>query len=270
MAPPPTIRPDAARPMAPLNPLGLATLVAMELARYAKGWQYTVLEPVLTTLLFFAVFALTLGDTRAPVMGLPFLAFIAPGLVAMTALATAFGGAGWFTIDAKVTGTMDGLVAAPLRPAEFVAAYLVSAVTGGVVNGLIVMLLIEPFVPIAPQAPLLMLASAVLGCVITGGIGLITGIWAEKFDHVATVQTFVMAPLVFLSGAFFPVGDYGWHLDALLRATPIFWTIDGIRRGLTGVGEGAPALDLALLAGTAAVTALACHRIVASGWKLKR
>ena len=253
-----------------VNALGVATLVRMELRRYLDGWQYAILAPVLTTLLFFAIFALALGGDRTPVLGLPFFHFLAPGLVAMTAMSTAFEAAGWTAIDAKVSGTMDVLLAAPLRPSELVAGFLAAALCLALVNGLLVAVTMQLFVALPPVDGAAMLAHLVLGSLLFAVIGLLAGLWATKFDHVATVQNFVVAPAVFLSGAFFPVADYGWGLDRAMQANPAFWAIDGVRRGFTGTGEADPALALPLLAAVVAAGVLFCCRAVAAGWKLKR
>ena len=261
---------DAARPMPMLNLLGVATLVRMELRRYVDGRHYAILAPVLTTLLFFAVFALALGAERAPVMGLPFFHFLAPGLIAMTAMSTAFEAAGWTAIDSKVSGTMDVLLAAPLRPAELVTGFLVAAVCLAMTNSLLVALCMQPFVPLLPVAPLTVLASLLLGSTVFAVIGLLAGMWASKFDHVATVQNFLVAPAVFLSGAFFPVADYGPGLADAMHGSPAFWAIDGVRRGFTATGESQGPLTLALLAAVALAAVLFARHAVAAGWKLKR
>ena len=260
----------AGRAMPRFNAMGVATLVRMELRRSLDGWHYAVLAPVLTTLLFFAVFALALGETREQVMGVPFFHFLAPGLVAMTALSTAFEAAGWSSIDAKVTGTMDVLLAAPLRPGELVAGFLIAAVCLATINGMLVALCMQPFVPLLPAAALEALASLLLGSTIFAAIGLLAGIGASKFDHVATVQNFLVAPAVFLSGAFFPVAGYGAPLTQVMEANPAFWAIDGVRRGFLGSGESDGALTLPLLAAVTLAAVLLARHAVAKGWKLKR
>jgi len=260
----------ASRPMPLLNLMGVASLTRMELRRFAKGWQYAILAPVLTTLLFFAVFSLALGDARAPALGLPFFHFLAPGLIAMTAFSTAFDAAGWTAIDAKVSGTMDVLIAAPLRPGELIAGFLGAAVILALVNGLLVAVCMQPFVPLLPVAPLHVFAALVPGTVIFAVIGLLAGMWATKFDQVATVQNFLVAPAVFLSGAFFPVEDYGGLIEQAMHGNPAFWAIDGVRHGFTGTGETDPGLSLVLLAIVALAAVAFCRHAVAAGWKLRR
>ena len=260
----------AERPAPTFNLRGTATLARMELRRYRDGWHYAVLAPVMTTLLFFAVFSLALGSARPPVLGLPFFHFLAPGLVAMTAMSTAFEAAGWAAIDSKITGTMDVLIAAPLRAIELVGGFLAGAVCLATLNGLLVVVCMQVFVPLLPVDPLALLANLLLGSALFAVIGLLAGLWASKFDHVATVQNFLVAPAVFLSGAFFPVAGYGPDIGRAMQANPAFWAIDGVRRGFTGVGETDPALSLPLLALVVLAAILFCRHAVAAGWKLKR
>lgn len=257
------------RTMPAVNALGVWTLMRIVARRFVDGWQYAILAPVLTTLLFFAVFALALGDQRAPVMGLPFFHFLAPGLVAMTAMSTAFEAAGWATIDAKISGTMEVFLAAPLRPTELAAGLLAPAVGLGLVNGALVVACMQPFVPLLPHDPLSALAFLAGGSTITAGVGLFAGLWANKYDHVATVQNFVVAPLVFLSGAFFPVAAYGWGLDRIMQWNPVFWAIDGMRRGFVSVGEGPAALEAPLLALIVVALLFLARGWFAAGWRIK-
>lgn len=261
---------DAARrPMPRFNAMGTVALIRMELRRFLGGWQYAILAPVLTTLLFVAIFALALGDARAPALGLPFFVFLGPGLVAMTAFSTAFEAAGWSAIDAKVMGTMDVLLSAPLRPVELVAGFVVAALLLALLNGLLVALALQAVVPVVPAAPLEAVAALALGCLLFAAIGLLAGLWASKFDHVATVQNFLVGPAVFLSGAFFPVADYPAAITDLMHGSPAFWAVDGVRRGMTGTGEAAP-LSLVALAAVVALALAFCRHAVAAGWKLKR
>jgi len=261
---------DAARrPMPRFNAMGTAALVGMELRRFLGGWQYAILAPVLTTLLFVAIFALALGDARAPALGLPFFVFLGPGLVAMTGFSTAFEAAGWSAIDAKVMGAMDVLLAAPLRPVELVAGFVVSALLLALLNGLLVALALQAVVPAVPAAPFVAFAALALGCVLFAVIGLLAGLWASKFDQVATVQNFLVSPAVFLSGAFFPVADYPAPIETIMHGNPAFWAVDGVRRGMTGMGAAAP-LSLVALAILVVLALAFCRHAVAAGWKLKR
>jgi ABC-2 type transport system permease protein len=252
------------------NVLGFVTFFSMEFRRYLKAWQHAIVAPVITTLLFFAIFDLTLGAARADVAGVPFLTFVAPGLISMTVMLTAFEMCAWSTIDARIRGTMDALVAAPLRTIEFVAAPVLACAAAGLMNGLIVSVAMQPFVPIAPEAPLAALGFAAGGAIILAAAGMAAGIYAEKFDHVASILSFVVTPAIFLSGVFFPVAAYGGVFADIAHASPFFWVVDGLRQGLLGVGDMRPGLSAALL-GTAVVVAVAAlWSMVARGYKLKQ
>jgi ABC-2 type transport system permease protein len=252
------------------NSLGFVTLFSMDLRRYLKAWQHLIAAPVITTLMFFAIFDLALGGARADIEGVAYLDFVAPGLIAMTTMLTAFEMTAWSTIDAKIRGTMDALVAAPLRPIEFVAAQILASVAAGLLNGLLVVIVMQPFVAIAPAAPLTMLTFAVAGAIIMACAGMAAGIHAEKFDHVATVLSFIVTPAIFLSGVFFPVGTYHGVITKIAHASPFFWAIDGFRQGFVGAGEAPVAQSAALLWAVAGLAFGGLWVLVARGYKLKR
>ena len=262
------ITPPRAMPI--FNGLGFVTLFSMEFQRYLKAWQYAIAAPVITTLLFFAVFDLTLGGMRADVEGIAYLEFVAPGLISMTIMMTAFEMSGWSTIDAKIRGTMDALIAAPLRPIEFVTAQVLSSAAAGLANGLLVVIIMQPFLPIVPEAPLTMLIFATAGAINMACAGMAAGIHAEKFDHVATTLSFIVTPAIFLSGAFFPVSAYNGVFTDIAHASPFFWVIDGFRQGFVGVGEAPVGQSAVLLWMFTALVFCGLWVMVARGYKLKR
>tara|TARA_Y100001934_G_scaffold98599_1_gene121377 strand:- start:1288 stop:2100 length:813 start_codon:yes stop_codon:yes gene_type:complete len=266
----PIINPEAGRPMPLLNTVALRTLYCREIHRYLKGWQMSIAGPLLNVLLFMAIFGLALAGLRADTAGLPFLNYVAPGLVVMTAMQTAFEMTAWATIDAKIRGSLASLICAPMRPSELTGVLLAAGTTAGLSTGLMALLATQVFVDTVPPLPLMALPYALLGCLLTAAAGLITGLVAVKFDHVANVAGLVVAPVIFLSGVFFPVSAYGLGLDALAHFSPAFWVIDGVRHSLTGVAEATLLTSLLPLAGAALLMALAAHRIVATGYKVKQ
>ena len=267
------MNPPQAKPLSPLpvlNWMGVRTLFWMEFRRYLKAWPYAIGAPVLTTLLFMAVFDLALGGLRRDIEGVPFLVFLAPGLVAMTVMTSAFEVSAWSTIDAKIRGTIEAQLSAPLRPTEFVGAHVLAGTAGGLLNGLLVAIAMQPFVTIMPVDILILLSFAVASAMLMASAGIAAGIYAEKYDHVATVMNFLITPAIFLSGVFFPVNAYSPFLADLAQFSPFFWIIDGARQGLIGFGES-PLLQSALLTGlitTAGIVGLTA--MVASGYKLKQ
>ncbi|MEM7123663.1 MAG: ABC transporter permease [Pseudomonadota bacterium] len=265
--------PPRAQPLAPLplvNWMGVRTLFWMELRRYLKAWPYAIGAPVLTTLLFLAVFDLALGDLRRDIDGVPFLVFLAPGLVAMTVMTTAFEITGWSTIDAKIRGTIQAQLSAPLRPTEFVGAHVLAGAVGGLVNGLLVVVAMQPFIAITPIDLGLLLYFTVTSALFMASVGIAAGIQADKYDHVATIMNFLITPMIFLSGVFFPVSAYSPLFADLAHLSPFFWIIDGARHGYLGVGE-APLLPSMVLTGAMTIIALiGLTFMVARGYKLKQ
>lgn len=267
------MNPPPAQPLAPLplvNWMGLRTLFWMEFRRYLKAWPYAIGAPVLTTLLFLAVFDLALGGVRRDVDGVPFLVFLAPGLVAMTVMTTAFEITGWSTIDAKIRGTIQAQLSAPLRPTEFVAAHVMAGAVGGLINGLLVLIAMQPFVANTPVDPMLLLYFAIASAVLMACAGIAAGIYAEKYDHVATFMNFLITPAIFLSGVFFPVSAYGPFFADLAHLSPFFWLIDGARHGYIGIGEGQIVASMVMTGAIAIVAVAGLTVMVARGYKLKQ
>jgi ABC-2 type transport system permease protein len=266
----PVINADASRPMPVINHIGIVSLYSWEMRRYLKGWQHSIAGPITNTLLFLAIFALALAGLRADVGGLPFLHYVAPGLVIMTAMTTAFEMVAWSIIDAKIRGSLGAFLSAPLRPIEFVGVVLAAGISAGALTGSLALLLMQFFVPLVPVDPLLMLVYLLPACLLTAAAGLIAGVCATKFDHVANVAGLLVSPLVFLSGVFFPIGSYGWNLDLIVRFSPAFWAIEGFREGFVGLSEASLATTLPPLLGAAVLMVFACHRIVVTGYKIKQ
>lgn len=266
----PAINPEASRSMPMFNRIGVTSLYRWEVRRYLKGWQHSIAGPVGNALLFLAIFGLALAGLRADVEGMPFLHYMAPGLVMMTAMGTSFEMVAWALIDSKVRGTLAALLSAPLRPIEVTGVLLAAGVTAGMITGGLAILLMQIFVRLPPVDPLLMIVYVLPGCLLTAAAGLITGICATKFDHVANVSGLVVSPLIFLSGVFFPITAYSWGLDSLVRFSPAFWAIEGFREGFVGVSEASMATTLLPLLVFAVLMVLACHRILATGYKVKQ
>ena len=268
-APDPSAAPPQPRRLGAVNWLGLWTLYVREVQRYLKILGQTVLAPVVTTLLFLAVFALALGRDVDMVAGVPFLEFLAAGLVVMAMAQNAFANSSSSLVLQKIQGNIVDLLMAPLSPGELTLAFAAAGVTRGLTVGAAVALAIALFVPMRPYDPAALLFFAVAGSLLLSLLGLLTGIWGSKFDHIAFVTNFIVTPLAFLSGTFYSVERLPgvWHTVA--QANPFFFMIDGVRYGFTGHADGSPlAGALALLALDAALWAL-CQALFARGWRLK-
>jgi ABC-2 type transport system permease protein len=199
------ILPPAPRSYGAVNWLGAWTLFMKEVRRFLKVYFQTIMAPVVTTLMFLAVFALALGRAAAPAAGVPFLEFLAPGLIMMAMVQNAFANTSSSLIISKVQGNIVDMLMPPLNAAEQTLAVALGGVARGVVVGVAVGLAMALFVPLPLAHPALIVYHAVMGSLMLSLLGMIGGIWADKFDHMAAVTNFIVTPLSFLSGTFYSI-----------------------------------------------------------------
>ncbi len=253
---------------------GLRTLYIKEVRRFFKVQLQTIWAPAITTLLFLVIFTVALGSRHAvPVAGqqIPFADFIAPGLIVMGMLQNAFANASFSLLVGKIQGTIVDYLMPPLSTAELLAALVGGAVTRAVLVGLTVWLAMAlwPGVHVTPHAPLAILVFGLGGSVFLALLGVLTSIWAEKFDHAAAVTNFVVAPLSLLSGTFYSVDALAptWH--AISHANPFFYVISGFRYGFLGLADSPIWLGALVVLGIDAVLAITCYALLRRGWRLK-
>jgi ABC-2 type transport system permease protein len=251
---------------------GWLTLLYKELLRFWKVAFQTILAPVITALLYLLIFSHVL-ESRVSVFGgqVRYTAFLVPGLVMMSVLQNAFANSSSSLIQSKVNGSLVFMLLPPLSPADFFAAYVLGAMVRGLVVGLGVFVVTLFFVPslLALPHPFWALAFALFGSAILGTLGLIGGIWAEKFDQLAAFQNFLITPLTFLSGVFYSIHSLPPFWQTLSRANPFFYMIDGFRYGFFGLSDVPPALSLGIVAGCALVLSLVTLALLRHGWKLR-
>jgi ABC-2 type transport system permease protein len=251
---------------------GWPTLLHKELLRFWKVSFQTILAPVLTSLLYLLIFSHVL-ESRVTIYGgeVRYTAFLVPGLVMMAVLQNAFANSSSSLTQSKITGNLIFILLPPLSPADLFAAYVLGAMVRGLVVGLGVFLVTLFFVPslIVMPHPLWALAFALLGSAILGTMGMIAGIWAEKFDQLAAFQNFVIMPLTFLSGVFYSIHSLPPFWQAASRFNPFFYMIDGFRYGFFGLSDVPPAQSLAIVAGCAVALAALTLALLRSGWKLR-
>src|SRR5690242_3542339 len=251
---------------------GWLTLLQKELLRFWKVSFQTIAAPVLTALLYLLIFSHVL-ESRVSVFGgqVRYTAFLVPGLVMMSVLQNAFANASSSLIQSKITGNLIFVLLPPLSPLDIFAAYVLGAMVRGLAVGcgvFVVTLLIAPG-PVAIAHPLVALAFAVLGSGILATLGLIAGIWADKFDELAAFQNFLIMPLTFLSGVFYSIHTLPPFWQALSHFNPFFYMIDGFRYGFFGLSDIAPGASLALVAAAAIVLAAVALTMLARGYKLR-
>ncbi len=252
-----------------VNWLGLWTLLSKEVRRFLKVYFQTIFAPVVTTLLFLAVFALALGRKVEMVAGVHLLEFLAPGLIMMTMVQNAFANSSSSLIMAKVQGNIIDVLMPPLSAGELVVGFAGGGMIRGLLVGMVVAATMAFFVPMAAPHPFFIVYHAVAASLMLSLLGMMGGIWADKFDHMAAVTNFIVTPLSFLSGTFYTIDRLPEVFHTLALINPFFYMIDGFRYGMIGHADGS-LLAGALYVGLADVVLLFLSwRMFKLGYKLK-
>lgn len=252
-----------------VNWLGLRTLAEREVRRFMAVWTQTLAAPLITAGLFLAIFNLAVGPNRGDVMGVPFMVFLAPGLLMMTVIQNAFANTSSAIMVAKVQGNIVDTLMPPLSPLELLLGYLAGGLVRGLVVGGVILIGSFLFLGIGVAHPVWLLTFVVLGSAFMGSLGIIAAVFANKFDQMAAISNFIITPLSFLSGTFYSIEALPPVIRGLTHANPIFYLIDGVRYGVLGVSDSSPWLGLAVcLVATGAVMAL-CWRWFKTGYRLK-
>jgi ABC-2 type transport system permease protein len=252
-----------------MNWIGLQTLTRREIMRFIKVSAQTVVAPLISTVLFVMVFALALGGKGGPIASVSYIDFLAPGLVMMAIINNAFQNASSSLIIAKIQGNAVDFLMPPLSPLELTIAFLAGAAARGLVVGLAALAAVAMFANVIPQHWWAAILFAVCASLIFGAIGLLGGIWADKFDHLAAVTNFVVTPLTFLSGTFYSIDQLPEPFAAIGHYNPVFFLIDGFRYGFIGHADGPLALAAGVSVVIAAVSCAACWYALKKGWRLK-
>ena len=250
---------------------GLRTLYVKEVRRFLKVHTQTIWAPALTTLLYLVIFTVALGRSGRVVMGVPFADFLAPGLIIMGMMQNSFANSSFSLLVGKIQGTIVDYLMPPLSTSELLVGMTMGAVTrafmvGAAMSGA---MLFWPGVHIVPHYPLVALFFGFAGSLMLALLGVITSIWAEKFDHAAAVSNFVVAPLSLLSGTFYSVDKLSPVFAMISRLNPFHYAISGFRYGFTGVYDSSPWVGGVTLSVIDIVLAVTCFLALRSGWKLK-
>jgi ABC-2 type transport system permease protein len=252
-----------------VNWIGLQTLVQREIQRFLKVSAQTIIAPLVSTVLFLLVFKLAMRGNPSPFPDVPYADFLAPGLLMMAILNNAFANASSSLVIAKVQGNSVDFLMPPLSALELTIAFILGAVVRGILVGLVGMIALAPMANVIPVHPLAALYFGVIAATIFAAIGLIGGIWSDKFDHLAAVTNFVVTPLTFLSGTFYSIDTLPEPLKTIGHYNPVFFLIDGFRYGFVGHSDGpvwVAAVGSFMLAATLCVT---CWMLLKRGYKLK-
>ena len=259
-----------------VNWLGLETLYMKEVKRFFKVQTQTIWAPAITTLLFLVIFTLAMGRGGRVVLGVNFATFVAPGLIVMGMMQNAFANASFSFLSGKMQGTIVDFLMPPLSEGELMLAMTAAAVTRAVLVGLALSLamLLWPGVSLAMAHPWAVVWFGLMGSIFLSFLGLLSSIWAEKFDHNAAITNFIIAPLSLLSGTFYVIDNLAPAFQAISRANPFFYIISGFRFGFLGQSDigstnqavlhsaiGLGVLNIAL--------GVLLYAVLRSGWKLK-
>jgi ABC-2 type transport system permease protein len=258
-----------------INRVGLFALYMKEVRRFLKVQTQTIWAPAFTTLLFLVIFTVALGREGRSVLGVPFATFVAPGLIVMAMMQNAFANSSFSLLGGKIQGTIIDFLMPPLSPGELMAGILGAAMTRAVLVGFAVALAMAlwPGVSLAIAHLWAVVWFALMGSLLLATLGLLTSIWAEKFDHNAAVTNFIIAPLSLLSGTFYVIENLEPTFQWVSRLNPFFYVISGFRFGFLGESDmgaesAVAAAGLGLLA-VNAVLAAGVYALLRSGWKLK-
>jgi len=248
---------------------GAGTLFRKEVLRFWKVAFQTVGAPVLTAVLYLLIFGHVLEDRVQVFEGVGYTSFLVPGLVMMSVLQNAFANSVSSLIQSKISGNLVFLLVTPLSPSAWYVAYVGAAVVRGLAVGLGVLVVTMWFGTPRFAEPWWIVAFGVLGAAMMGSLGLIAGLWAEKFDQTAAFQNFIVMPMTLLAGVFYSVKTLPSLWQAVSHLNPFFYMVDGFRRGFFGASDIAPGTSLAVVVASFVIVAGVALRLLHTGYKIR-
>ena len=252
-----------------INWVGAYTLYLKETLRFLSVFGQTIVGPVVTSILFLLVLSLALGNDRPNVLGVSFIEFLAPGLIAMQIVQQAFSHSSSSLLMGKMMGTIVDLIGAPLSAAEVTIAVILASVTRALMISIISIIIFSFFIDIKINNYLLFFSYLFLSAFIMGSAGFIVGLWAEKFDHMATATNFIIVPLSFLSGTFYSVEKLPNILNTLSQYNPFFHMIDGFRYSFINNMDGSIKFSLIYLTILSILVWFIAYKLYKKGYKIK-
>jgi ABC-2 type transport system permease protein len=265
----PPAAPPVPRAYSGLNWEGLKTLYLREVRRFWKVGAQTVFAPVVTTLLYMMVFVVAVQGARPPIHGVAFAEFVGPGLIMMAVLNNAFANSSSSLIQAKIMGTATDFLTPPLSPFELLLGFGLGAATRGLVVGLVTAACVWPFSRYGVEHLWAIAFFSVIASLLLGLMGVMAGLWSEKFDQLAAVQNFLVMPMTFLSGTFYAVEALPEPFATISHFNPFFYLIDGFRYGFIGQAEGDLTVGIILSIVLTVIVGWIAYEVFRRGWRLK-
>ena len=252
-----------------INWVGAWTLYKKEVLRFLIVWIQTIFSPLISSLLFLLVLSLAIGADRGDILGVPFITFLAPGLISMQVIQQSFSHSSSSFMIGKIQGNILDLLYAPLSATEVTISITLAAVTRSVMIAIVSIIVFKLIIDIEITNYFLLVIFTLLSSFILGNIGIIAGLWAEKFDHMATVTNFVIVPLSFLSGTFYSIDRLPEILQIVSKANPFFYMIDGFRYSFIGQADGSITVGLVYLTILSLVSWFITYLLYKNGYKIK-
>ena len=240
-----------------------------EVRRFLNVWSQTIMAPLINAGLLLMIFTLAIGPGRGDVMGVSFMTFLAPGIMTMTVIQNAFSNTSSSVASAKVQGNIVDTLMPPLSAAELLVGYIFGSFARGLLVAVVIALGAWVFLDVGMQNPLWVLTFVLLGSIFMGGLGLIAGIYANKFDQLAAISNFIVTPLAFLSGTFYSIDALPGLMQTLCHINPFFYIIDGVRYGMIGVSDSSPWIGLGVVTLASAAVMALCWTWLDRGYRLK-
>ena len=256
--------------MEKINFLGLYTLILREQKRFTAVWTQTILAPIVTSILFLTVFSFVLANRKIQIDEFDYTFFIAPGILTMSVMQNSFANTSSSLLISKVQGNIVDTLLAPLRPIEIVIGYMIGGILRGCIVSLAVILVIFPVIGLYPKYPFILLAFILVACAKLSLLGIVAGIFSQKFDHMQALVNFVVTPLSFLSGTFYSLSALPPILAQITSYNPVFFLIDGVRYGCLGYSESNPVNGFIWSVLICLTLIYLCTYWVSVGYKLKQ
>ena len=252
-----------------VNWIGVWTLYKKEVLRFLNVWIQTLFSPLITSMLFLLVLSLAIGSERGNVLGVPFINFLAPGLISMQVIQQAFSHSSSSIMIGKIQGNIVDVLYAPLSPGEVTIATILAACTRSVIIAAISIIVFSFFIELKITSFYHIVIFTFLSAFILGSAGFIAGLWAEKFDHMASVTNFIIVPLSFLSGTFYSINRLPPVLQSISELNPFFYMIDGFRYGFIGKSDGPIVYGIIYLTILSFITWFITYLLYKKGYKIK-